>query len=117
MALKNFVMVDPDTLQFARKINETTWQYCQVNDSKEVGKKLKEKYQTNPHQLFEDFSEHDIENPLLFYNETIDFNDISDKDIKDISSEYGLKEQNLSEPEFIQLVIEGCFEQFYTTEY
>lgn len=117
MALKNFVMVDPDDLQFARQINDTTWQYCQVNDSKEIGRRLKEKYQSEPYRLLEDFSEHDIESPFLFYNETINFNDISDLDVLDISNEYGLKEQNLSESEFIQLVIEGYFEQYFTIGY
>lgn len=117
MALTGFIMTDPDSLQFAKQINETTWQYCQVNDNKEIGRRLKEKYQSEPYRLLEDFSEHDIENPFLFYNETIDFNDISDLDVSDISNEYGLESQTLSENEFIQLVIEGYFEQYYTTEY
>lgn len=65
----------------------------------------------------ETLSENDIENSDEFYNETINFNDISDLDALDISNEYGLKDQNLSEPEFIQLVIEGYFEQYFTIGY
>ena len=67
--------------------------------------------------LLETLSENDIENPDEFYNEVIDFNDISDNDVLDISNEYGLESQTLSENEFVQLVIEGYFEQYYTTEY
>lgn len=117
MALTGFIMTDPDSLQFAKQINETTWQYCQVNDNKENGKKLKEKYEKEPYLLLETLSENDIENSDEFYNEIIDFNDISDNDVSDISNEYGLESQTLSENEFVQLVIEGYFEQYYTTEY
>lgn len=117
MALTGFIMTDPDSLQFAKQINETTWQYCQVNNNRENGKEIKEKYEKEPHLLLEELSENDIENSDEFYNEVIDFNDISDDDVYDISDEYGLKSQNLSENEFIQLVIEGYFEQYFTVEY
>lgn len=117
MALNGFVLTDPDALQFAKQINETTWQYCQVNDNHEEGRSLKEKFECCPVQMLESLSENDLEDTKLFYNEIIDFNDISDNDIMDISNEYGLNEQNLSESEFIQLVIEGYFEQYVTTEF
>lgn len=117
MALNGFILTDPDNLQIAKQINNTTWQYCQVNDNYEEGKFLKEKFEHCPKQMLETLSENDLNYPKLFYNETIDFNDISDSDVMDISNEYGLGKQNLSENEFIQLVIEGYFEQYITTEF
>lgn len=111
--LKNFIMTDPSLLQFARKINGNTWQYCQVKDNTLEGKELIKKYERSPSAIFDDLNEDDLDNPKLFLNEIISFDDIDDDDIQDICDSYGLSHQSLTENEFIQLVIEGYFEQMF----
>lgn len=113
MALEGFIMTDPSHLQIAKKIKDDTWQYCEVNDNTLEGKKLLEKYEKTPIKILDDLDETFLDDPKLFFNETISFNEIDDCDIQDICCSYGLSSQELSEDEFIQLVVEGYFEEVF----
>ena len=120
-------MTDPDTYQFARKVNETTWEYYQLANE-EIIKLLEEviyKNQSIGQTPIKDRVLNYINNRSIFkttsddwYYGEIDLDDYDEDEICDCLSAYGESYlQGADENTKVQLTCEAIFETNMFTEF
>lgn len=124
---KEWVMTDPDTYQFARKVNDTTWEYCQLANERIVN--LLEgtiyKNQSIDTTPIKDRVINCINNRSMFKTDTndwycgdIDLNDYDADQIGEYLSSYGESYmKGATEDERIQLTCEAIFETDMFTDF
>lgn len=122
-----WVMTDPDTYQFARKVNNTTWEYYQLANE-EIIKLLEEVIYNNqsidPTPLKDRVLNY-INNRSIFkttsddwYCGEIDLDDYDEDEICDCLSAYGESYlQGADENTKVQLTCEAIFETNMFTEF
>lgn len=122
-----WVMTDPDTYQFARKVNNTTWEYYQLANE-EIIKLLEEviyKNQSIGPTPIKDRVLNYINNRSIFkttsddwYCGEIDLDDYDEDEICDCLSAYGESYlQGADENTKVQLTCEAIFETNMFTEF
>lgn len=122
-----WVMTDPDTYQFARKVNNTTWEYYQLANE-EIIKLLEEviyKNQSIGPTPIKDRVLNYINNRSIFkttsddwYYGEIDLDDYDEDEICDCLSAYGESYlQGADENTKVQLTCEAIFETNMFTEF
>ena len=122
-----WVMTDPDTYQFARKVNETTWEYCQLANE-EIIKLLEEVIYNNqsidPTPLkdrvlnyINNYDSFKTTSDDWYFGE-IDLDDYGEDEICDYLSAYGESYlQGADENTKVQLTCEAIFETDMFTEF